>query len=125
MMTSMKKPTTKAKTPLSRTMLAKRAANLVKSGRYKQHIGSATPAKSRMYKLGQSVVSIDPWKICDHNLTFVKSVRWPGGGGYLVMDKFGRPFTTTNIRSTAVMAQMQTATAPTTQKACKKACAKN
>jgi hypothetical protein len=94
----MKKTKTKQNKPLSKTMLAKRAANLVKSGRYKQYIGSAIPAKSRMYKLGQSVVSVDPWKQFDHDLTFVKSVRWPGGGGYLVMNKFGKPLTTTNIR---------------------------
>jgi hypothetical protein len=94
----MKKTTQKQKKPLSKNILAKRAANLVKSGRYKQHIGTATPAKSRMYKLGQSVVSVDPWKQFDHDLTFVKSVRWPGGGGYLVMDRYGKPLTTTNIR---------------------------
>ena len=103
------KNTNTTQKPLGKTTLAKRAANLVKSGRYKQHIGSATPAKSRMYKLGQSVVSVDPWKQFDHNLTFVKSIRWPGGGGYLVMDQFGRPLTTTNIRPA------------TKQKACSKA----
>lgn len=84
--------------PLSATMRAQRASNLLKSGRYKNHIGSATPAKSRMYKLGQLVRSIDPWKQYDHDLTFVKSLRWPGGGGYLILDKYGKPHTTTNIR---------------------------
>ena len=84
---------------LSATKLAKRASNLLKSGRYKNHIGAATPAKSRLYKTGQLVRSIDPWKMYDHDLTFVKSVRWPGGGGYLVLDKYGKPHTTTNIRA--------------------------
>ncbi len=83
---------------LSPAVRAKRASNLIKSGRYKQHIGNATPAKSSKYALGQLVVSVDPWKQYDHDLTFVKSVRWPGGGGYLVLDKFGKPHTTTNIR---------------------------
>jgi hypothetical protein len=93
---------TKAQKTLNATTRAKRAFNLVKSGRYKNHIGAATPAKSRMYKLGQLVTSIDPWKMYDHNLTFVKSIRWPGGGGYLVLDKFGKPHTTTNIRPASI-----------------------
>lgn len=84
---------------LSATKLIKRASNLLKSGRYKNHIGTATPANSRLYKIGQRVRSIDPWKTYDHDLTFVKSVRWPGGGGYLVLDKYGKPHTTTNIRA--------------------------
>ena len=87
------------KKPLTQTQRKARAINLVKSGRYKQHIGAARPATSKMYKIGQAVVSLDPWKNYDHNLTFVKSIRWPGGGGYLVMDKYGCPHTTTNIRS--------------------------
>lgn len=96
MMNTMKKQQTKK--TLNATIRTKRAKNLVKSGRYKNHIGNATPSKSRLYKLGQLVTSIDPWKQYDHNLTFVKSIRWPGGGGYLVLDKFGKPHTTTNIR---------------------------
>lgn len=83
---------------LSHAVRAKRASTLLKSGRYKKHIGNATPANSIKYKLGQPVVSVDPWKQYDHDLTFVKSVRWPGGGGYLVLDKYGVPHTTTNIR---------------------------
>jgi len=83
---------------LSKTKLKARAANLIKSGRYKNHIGNATPAKSRLYTLGQTVKSIDPWKIFDHDLTFVRSIRWPGGGAYLVLDNKGKPHTTTNIR---------------------------
>lgn len=77
-----------------RASLAKR---MVSSGKWLNHIGSARPAKSIKYKTGQLVRSIDPWKPCDHKLVFVQSVRWPGGGGYLVIDRYGRPFTTTNI----------------------------
>ena len=83
---------------LSKTKLKSRAKNLLKSGRYKNYIGAARPAKSRLHKVGDLVKSIDPWKIYDHDLTFVTSVRWPGGGGYLVLDKHGVPHTTTNIR---------------------------
>jgi hypothetical protein len=96
-----KTPTQKT---LNATTRAKRAFNLVKSGRYKNHIGNAMPAKSRLYKLGQLVTSIDPWKIYNHDLTFVKSLRWPGGGGYLVLDKYGKPHTTTNIRAASKVA---------------------
>jgi len=101
------KPTNKK--ILTKTQRTARAFNLIKSGRYKNHIGSATPAKSKRYKLGQSVVSIDPWKVYNHDLTFVKSIRWPGGGGYLVLDKFGRPHTTTNIRPASLKKAAQAA----------------
>lgn len=87
----------KKKKALTRTQILNKAKNLLKSGRYYNHIGSAKPAKSRKYKFGQKVVSIDPWKQYDHDVTFMKSLRWPGGGAYLVMDKYGRPHTTTNI----------------------------
>lgn len=97
------KTTQPTKKPLTQPQRTARALNLVKSGRYKRYIGAAKPAKSKLYTVGQQVVSIDPWKNYDHNLTFVKSIRWPGGGGYLVMDKYGKPHTTTNIRSAAHM----------------------
>lgn len=74
-----------------------KAQKLVSSGEWLNHIGSARPAKSIKYKTGQLVRSIDPWKPSDHKLTFIQSLRWEGGGGYLVMDRTGRLFTTTNI----------------------------
>lgn len=91
----MKNKTNKA---LTRNQVLARAKNLLKSGRYYNHIGNAEPVNGRKYSFGDQVVSIDPWKQYDHKVTYMKSLRWEeGGGGYLVMDKFGRPHTTTNI----------------------------
>lgn len=73
------------------------AQKLISSGEWLNHIGNARAAKSIKYKTGQLVRSIDPWKPSDHKLTFIQSLRWAGGGGYLVMDRTGRLFTTTNI----------------------------
>tara|TARA_R110000868_G_scaffold103681_11_gene285369 strand:+ start:729 stop:1055 length:327 start_codon:yes stop_codon:yes gene_type:complete len=83
---------------LTRTQLRTRAMNLLKSGRYYNYIGTAEPVSNSKYQPGDTVVSIDPAKQRDHALTLVKTIRWNGGGGYLVLNRYGRPFTTTNIR---------------------------
>ena len=83
---------------LTRKQLKARAMNMAKSGRYYNHIGSAEPVFGSKYCTGDTVVSFDPAKQRDHALTLVKTIRWTGGGGYLVLNRYGKPFTITNAR---------------------------
>jgi hypothetical protein len=83
---------------LTRTQLKARASNMLKSGRYYNYIGNAAPVFGSKYSTGDTVVSFDPAKQPDHALTLVKTIRWNGGGGYLVLNRYGKPFTITNIR---------------------------
>lgn len=87
----------KKKQKLTRTQILNKAKNLLKSGRYLNYIGIADPVKSKKYSFGSLVIDLDPWRKKGKEVTFIKSLRWPGGGGYLVMDSYGHPYNTTNV----------------------------
>lgn len=82
-----------------------KAIKVLKTTRYKKYLASlgATQSKSRLYTPGEIVVDIDPKYRYGESRNpklkvFVSSIKWPGGGGYIVVGKKGTLHTTTNIQ---------------------------